>query len=252
MLASPTLRAVMKVVERYLPLSYAFVRFQFRRRPDALHIVLDDSDIPPDVRAFLLERDFAAWANAMHEILPSGLPLRGMSLCGPRPPHADRYAALCGVEPQFGAAENAAILDPAVMDLPLPQSNPAMARLCLEQCRHLLSRRQAREGWSGRVRDRLFQSAAGMPSLDAVAEDLHLSSRSLRRHLESEGSSFRALCDEVLETLAEELLTTANMKLEEVATRLGYAEPASFIHAFKRWKGVSPSAFREQHRRAAE
>ena len=56
------------------------------------------------------------------------------------------------------------------------------------------------------------------------------------------------LLELLLETLAEELLTTANLKLEEVAMRLGYAEPANFIHAFKRWKGVSPNAFREQHR----
>ena len=248
LLTSPTLGAVAEVVERYLALSYAFVRFHFRQQQDALYVVLDDQAIPEDVRQFFLERDFAAWANAMREIHPGGIVPRGVSFRFERPVHAARFAPLCGVEPRFGAAENAVCLDPDVLQLPLPQGNPVMARLCLEQCRHLLGRRQSRGGFAGRVRDRLFQMAGGMPGLDAVAGELHLSPRSLRRHLEAEGTSYRALCDEVLETLAEELLTTANMKLEEVATRLGYAEPASFIHAFKRWKGVSPNAFREQQR----
>lgn len=248
LLTSPTFRAAAEVVERYLALSYAFVRFQVKVDRSGLHIVLDDSDIPADVRTFFLERDFAAWANAMREMMPGGLPLRGIRFALPKPTHAARYAALCGVEPQWDAPDHAVSLDPAMLDQPLPQGDPVMARLCLDQCRHLLSRRQMRDGYAGRVRDRLFQAAGSMPGLDAVADEFHLSPRSLRRYLEAEGTSFRALCEEVLETLAEELLTTANMKLEEVAMRLGYAEPASFIHAFKRWKGVSPSAFREQHR----
>lgn len=251
LLTSPTLRAVADVVERYLALSYAFVRFRIRIAPDEFSIVLDDGGIPPDLRRFLLERDFAAWANAMREIQPAGLSLRGLSLGFARPAHAHRYVELCGVEPSFDAGEHRISLDPALLDQPLPQGNPLMARLCLEQCRHLLDRRQQRSGYAGRVRDLLFQRAGRMPTLDALAAELHVSARSLRRHLEAEGTSFRALCDEVLETLAEELLTTAHMKLEEVAARLGYAEPASFIHAFKRWKGISPHAFRDRHRRAA-
>ncbi len=30
---------------------------------------------------------------------------------------------------------------------------------------------------------------------------------------------------------------------EEVARRLGYAEAASFTHAFSRWKGIPPGAW---------
>jgi AraC-like DNA-binding protein len=34
------------------------------------------------------------------------------------------------------------------------------------------------------------------------------------------------------------------MSVAEVAERLGYAEPASFSHAFKRWKGTPPHVYR--------
>jgi AraC-like DNA-binding protein len=169
----------------------------------------------------------------------------------PRPAYAARFAELVGgVEPQFGAPHNAMRLATVDVDAPLPQGNATMARLTQEQCRQLLAKRRQRDGLAGRVRDRLLQTPSDLAGIDIVAADLHMASRSLRRRLEQEGTSFRALVDEVRQTLAEELLTTADLKLEEVAQRLGYAESASLIHAFKRWKGMTPNAYREQHRRA--
>jgi AraC-like DNA-binding protein len=51
---------------------------------------------------------------------------------------------------------------------------------------------------------------------------------------------------EVLEphTLAIELLSHAGLTVEEVAVRLGYADTASFTHAFTRWRGNPPSQYR--------
>ena len=85
--------------------------------------------------------------------------------------------------------------------------------------------------------------------MEDIAARLHVSSRSLRRRLIDEGTSFRALIDEVRQAIAEELLTTGRMKLAEVAERLGYAEPAPFITAFRRWRGQSPTQYRQLHQR---
>jgi AraC-like DNA-binding protein len=69
----------------------------------------------------------------------------------------------------------------------------------------------------------------------------------LRRHLDREGTSYRSLFDEVRDTLAVEMLGAAGLTVAEVATRLGYAEPASFTHAFTRWRGTPPSHYRRKH-----
>lgn len=250
LLSSPTFRAVADVATRFLDLSYAFVRFRVGADGGNFYVWMDDAEIPADVRQFLLERDFAACCMAIRELRPGGLPIHGLQLRMPRPAYAQRFRELTGVEPQFDAPCNALRLATADVDAPLPQGNPTMARLTLEQCRQLLARRQVRTGLSGRVRDRLLQTPGDIADIETVARDLHMAARSLRRHLGLEGTSFRVLVDEVRQTLAEELLTTADMKLEEVAQRLGYAEPASLIHAFKRWKGVTPHVYREQHRHA--
>ncbi len=86
--------------------------------------------------------------------------------------------------------------------------------------------------------------AADPPGLGQVAAALNVSDRTLRRRLAREGVSFRGLLEEIREQLAEELLVTGGLPVAEVAGRLGYPEVSSFSQAFRRWKGVSPRAYR--------
>lgn len=249
--SSPTFRSAAQIAMRYLDLSYAFVRFRIEQHGSDLMILLDDSEIPEDLRQFLVERDFAAWANAAGEMRPGGFPSHRALFRFARPAYAERFTKLAGVEPSFGEAINAVIIDAAFLDEPLPQANPMLARMCEDQCRQLLAKRLVREGVAGQVRDRLLRLSGKLPSITDIANELCIAPRSLRRRLDEEGTSFRALLDEVRQALAEEMLTTLGMKLDEVASRLGYSEPASFIHAFKRWKGVSPNVYREQQRKSS-
>ena len=248
LLSSPNFRSAAEVAVRYLDLSYAFARYRLENVGRDLLIILDDSEVPADLRQFLVERDFTAWANAAWEMRPGGFPGRSAQFRFPRPDYAWRLDRICGVRPSFDAPLNAILIAAKDLDAPLPQANPMMARLCEEQCRQLLAKRRVRSGLAGQIRDRLLRNPGEMPSLETVAEELHMASRSLRRRLDEEGTSFRALVDEVRQTLAEELLMSAHMKLAEIASRLGYTEPAAFINAFKRWKGMSPTAYRQSKR----
>ncbi len=47
-------------------------------------------------------------------------------------------------------------------------------------------------------------------------------------------------------TTAKQLLDSTGMSVAEVASHLGYADPASFSHAFKRVEGVAPRAYRRR------
>jgi AraC-like DNA-binding protein len=248
LLSSPTMRSAARLAVNYLDLSYSFCEFRLEDSGPDLLVVLDDSELPADLHQFLVERDFAAWANAAWEMRPGGFPASAAQFNFPKPDHAWRFEKIAGVRPRFGAPRNAVLLDADSLDAPLPQANPQLARLCEEQCRQLLARRRVRSGLAEQIRDRMLRRPSAMPSIDTVAEELHIAPRSLRRRLASEGTSYRALLDEVRQTLAEELLLSADMKLADIADRLGYAEAAPFINAFKRWTGVSPNRFRRQHR----
>jgi AraC-like DNA-binding protein len=244
LVSSPNLRAAARLAVHFLELSYSYCKFRLVDQGRDLLIVLDDAGLPADLSQFLVERDFAAWANAAWEIRPGGFPARAAEFTFSAPGYAWRFERIAGVRPTFGAPRNAVLLDAATLDAAFPQANPQMARLCEEQCRQLLALRRSRSGIADQVRDRLLLKPSVMPHFDEVAKELHLAPRSLRRRLAAEGSSYRALLDEVRQALAEEFLLSKHMKLSEIAERLGYSESASFITAFIRWKGVSPDQYR--------
>jgi AraC-like DNA-binding protein len=175
------------------------------------------------------------------------VPLR-VALRVPPPADPAPYEAAFGLRPEFGAPRSVVAFDEHLLDQPLPQAAPLTAASCEAQCRELLERRHARHGTSGRVRDVLLREPQRMPGQAEVAAALHVSVRTLRRRLEDEGSSFRAVLEQTREHLAEELLGTAGLGVEQVAQRLGYAESSSFVHAFRRWKGLSPGRWAQQAR----
>lgn len=82
------------------------------------------------------------------------------------------------------------------------------------------------------------------PTMEGVARDLGVSTRTLRRYLRSEETSFDALVEVTLAERAKQLLRNPNSSIQEVAYALGYHTPSAFSRAFKRWTGATPSEFR--------
>ncbi|MFP5355538.1 MAG: helix-turn-helix transcriptional regulator [Gemmatimonadota bacterium] len=105
------------------------------------------------------------------------------------------------------------------------------------------------ESTAGRVRREVGASlATGEPRLQAVARRLAMSERTLHRRLAGEGASFTAIVDEVRRERAKLLLEDRKLSSSEIAFLLGFAEPATFIRAFRRWTGETPHEWRQGRR----
>ena len=241
-ISSPTLRDAMAFSLRYLDLSFTFSIPHVSLDADKISMNLHDERVPEDVAAFLVLRDLAAIYTVMRDLLPE-VAFRSLAFRRAEPSTVESYVDLFGVVPAFGAEANVATLDLAFLDEPLPQANEHTVAICEEQCRELVTRKRARSGISHDVRERLVRVGGVEAGMDAVAHELAMSPRTLRRRLSESGTSYRVLVDEVRQALAEEMLATGALSVEDVAIRLGYAEASSFIYAFKRWKGITPAAF---------
>jgi AraC-like DNA-binding protein len=246
LLASPTVGDAMNVALRFIDLSFAFGIPRAELEGERVRITLADAGLPPDVRPFLLERDLAAIHTVLDELLPGGVPFASVSLAVPAPRDVAPYAAVLGVEPEFDRPTTSATVDAAYLARPLPQANPQTVAVCEAICGDVVSRRRERTGLTQEVRVLLTQRVAFGGGMDEVAAELGLSPRTLRRRLGEEGTGFQALLDEVRASLAEEMLTTGRLSVEDVALRLGYAEASSFIHAFRRWTGTTPARFQAE------
>jgi AraC-like DNA-binding protein len=90
----------------------------------------------------------------------------------------------------------------------------------------------------------------GYPDIDLAAEIAGMSPRSLQRRLAENDLSYSHLVEKIRFEMAVDLLKDADIKLIEIAAELGYTDAANFTRAFKRWAGISPREFRNQHIKA--
>lgn len=84
-------------------------------------------------------------------------------------------------------------------------------------------------------------------NIHVVAEAAGSSTRSFQRLLAAHRLSYSHLVDKVRFELAIKHLLNSSMPITEIAYDLGYTDVANFTRAFKRWAGVSPREFRQQH-----
>lgn len=244
LLSSRSLRSAIEFAVNSLDLTFAFARYRTERQPERYVVILEDDAIPDDCRQFLIERDATATVAIMRHLVQHPLPVHRLSFRFTRPSHAERLEEYFRGPVVFGAPANAIAISGEWVDKPLPQSDEPTAQLCEAQCREILEQRRARTRLSERVRQLLLRPGAAT-TMDHLALELGMAPRTLRRHLDAEATSFRQLIDEVREALAYELLAQKST-VQEVAERLGYAETSSFVHAFKRWTGVSPTSYRRR------
>jgi AraC-like DNA-binding protein len=154
------------------------------------------------------------------------------------------YVQRLGALPTFNAQRNEWRLPAEVLERPMPHADPGLVQFFSTYLQARESSRGATADTRQQVRMLVCEALPErVPTLAQLAQHLHTSERSLQRRLAAEGSSLAALVDEVRRTRG---LAYLEMQLPaaEVSMLLGYAEPAVFHRAFRRWTGQSTTAWR--------
>ncbi len=160
----------------------------------------------------------------------------------PAPPYYPRFAHLLP-NVRFDQPKTRLLFDAAALDLPLVAPDPAGLQLARRQCEREL---QAL-GFEGDILDRVRRTLTGpegFRSIEEVAAELHMSTRTLKRRLAARGASFSALLEQERCEKALLLLRSSASTLDAIAEQLGYATASNFGRAFRRWTGQTPAAFR--------
>jgi AraC-like DNA-binding protein len=164
-----------------------------------------------------------------------------------RPADTSAYASFFGVPVRFDQPVTGLLLGRSA----LSQAIRGARRVDFEA----LQRRAAammpptHQVWTDRLRRTLRPMLlVGQVSAEAAAARLSTSSRTLSRYLAREGTSFQGILDEIRFATACELLGRTDLPIGDVAQALSYATHGAFVGAFRRWSGLSPSAWRDQAR----
>jgi len=193
--------------------------------------VLHQHRVPGVARGpILTEFLFASFALRARAATEGRLVLRAVRFAHrrtPTPAHADVF----GLTVQFGAPS-----DELELALPLISADPITSAALEAKAVNLTT--TGRSAFLDRAR-RAATTNLTTPSLAAIGRTLGISARTLRRHLEQEGTTLRALVDDVRRERADQLLA-AGTSAKEVAFALGFSEPSAFSRAYKRWTGRAP------------
>jgi AraC-like DNA-binding protein len=146
---------------------------------------------------------------------------------------------------QFNWDSNMMTFDAAILNTPIDRANPQLHRL-LESYLDGLQLAHP-DDFIGKVRFLIQQAMyTGDCSIDRVAARLAINKRTLQRRLKSEGSSFKALQDDVRFNTACKYLRESNGSVSALAEMLCYSDISAFSNAFTQRFGVSPRRWKKQ------
>lgn len=147
-----------------------------------------------------------------------------------------------------GASQNAIVFHSGARTCPFVTRNAELLDLLAPQFDEELKQRNESSLTDlvlGAIQHRL---TGHRPTVDDVARDLHMSSRTLQRRLQEAGSSYQRVLDEARHQMARYYLGNSVLELNEAAYLLGFEDPNSFVRAFRNWEGVPPGQWREIYR----
>jgi AraC-like DNA-binding protein len=164
-----------------------------------------------------------------------------------RPADDAEARRLFGCELIYGARSDQVVFQRADLDVRLQSADPYLASVLTAHAARMEERLPRAASFGARVRQALSEAMAhGDTSIGSVARRMRLSARTLQRRLRDEDTSHKQVLDELRRDLALRHLDDGKLTQQEIAFLLGFSEQSAFQHAFVRWTGRPPGAYRAE------
>jgi len=254
MATSATLREAIEALPwiRAMQLPWLWLTLEETEEHAALVVTLDLEMSRRPEAPFVIEIVLAACRKFAKAMLGRSLalfspPIHAVQFQKPRPENAAVFQDFFPCLVQFGAPRNALVFPRAMLDIPLEgalSSVHGQARRAIEQ---ELASSRPRFASTESVRQALDAQVSLLKGgLEEVAEALGIHARTLQRRLQSEGFKFADLLAQAKYARARQMLSRKAISMEIISIELGFSDRRAFTYAFKRWSGMSPSAYRSQ------
>lgn len=245
MLASQTARDALVLCQRYWQLITRGMSLDVLICQDTCILTpVSHITMPEPFRHIMYESTLAGFYRSLVGLIPSSSSAIEIWFDSPEPSYGTRIRErIPGV--RFGMPIVQIRIPSAFLDIPLPLASVTGLRTALEQCDAEEKILQLQGKLILKVQNKLRFSSVGYPSLEAIADGLNVSSRTLRRRLSKEGSNYAKLLETARQRDAIQLLDNSTLTVSDAARLLGYADPANFVRAFKRWTGLTPLQYRK-------
>jgi AraC-like DNA-binding protein len=258
-LSAPTLGAALQVMAQFYPVRVTSMSAELQQIGKRTCFAMVDLTGDEKYARWMFEAILKVLQSLIETIMghPGGDQVI-ISFSQPAPDYVDTLEDIFGAPCEFGASHTAISMPASWQHIPSPLYDESTYRSNIAQCREIIARQSRSNDPVQRVRDILASHfdrvRAGErvgtppPGLEKIADSMHLTSRTMIRRLKAGDSSYKQLLAQAREECAESLLMQAKLTVADVGELLGYRDPANFVRAFRRWKGVTPAVWRRGQR----
>jgi AraC-like DNA-binding protein len=234
----------LEAVVRYVHLINQGTTATLERSPSMARMTY--SFIPPLLASqHVPETALAVQVSFLRAMVEPGFIPSGVYLPHRRTQRTPALEQFFGTKVSHGQPQVALEFPVAFLEQPIAGADPTLAGYLRRQADQMLARMDASRSVSQETARRLAERlSSGEPSQASIAKQMGMSERTLQRRLADEGTTFNKLLEEARRSVALGYLADRNLAAYEVSFLLGYAEPATFFRAFKRWTGQTPQQYR--------
>lgn len=162
------------------------------------------------------------------------------------PGYPEAYKKIFRCPVYFNKNENLMILKKEDVFRPIISPDPYLKALLKKHADSLKGQNTRESSLKHRVKSFITRNLpTGTVSAQAAADAMNMDRSTLHRHLKKEDLSFKTLLTDTRKELAKKHLVQG-LTASQTAYLLGFGEPSTFHHAFKRWYGMSPGEFRKK------
>ena len=154
------------------------------------------------------------------------------------------YRKRLSLLPHTSSKSNALVFARDTLDLPNDLADMDTYKSVVRACRDMAEQQAGTSSLVERARQAILSDIGAPPSQENLAKMLNLTPRQLRTHLARSRTNYQEIVRDCRTQYAQALLKNPSLTLSQIADRLGYLDQSAFSHAYRRWTGKGPSAFR--------
>jgi len=215
---------------------------------DKEHVIVEivETHGNPELQTVVVEAMMLTMQNALEFVSGEALTCASLVFAFPPPEYASDYGDFFSGEVSFNGDKHLLIMPKSILDKRCITADEHIHRLAEDQLQQKMQELRSNNLTMSHVLDLMRRQPDNMPSLEDLAKVFNVSSRTIIRYLQAEGTTYRKLRDTVHKQLATDALRNTEHSIDAIALNLGYQDTTSFRRAFKRWCSCSPSEYRNK------
>lgn len=236
---------------RYMAIVSDDFRLELKESGNEAHLLIHLDNPHKIDDSFIVTSIFVIWIRLSCWLIDKPIMLERVNFRFAEPNFVDEFPSMFPCRHAFSQAENSIVFSRHLLELPIQQNPETLLPFLGHAPESLLTQFRQDNSLTGQVKGLLLnrqglQTELENMSFEVIAEELSLSTHTLRRRLKIEGSSFQEIKDSLRRDRAQSLLNVPDNSIQDIALQLGFSESAAFARAFKKWTGLTPGAYREQ------